>query len=128
MREQTLKITINKPVENVFAFTINPENTPKWIDAVIIEETNEWPPRLGTIYRNKGQDGTWRELQMTTYEENKTFVMSSNDGFHIRYHFSALDENTTKYTCTIWMDEGELQHTFTMEVLEKLKQQIETAE
>lgn len=43
MQKNKLKIQINKQVSEVFTFTITPENTKKWVDSVLIEETNEWP-------------------------------------------------------------------------------------
>jgi len=125
MEKQKLAIKINKPVKDVFAFTINPKNTPKWIDAIVIEETNEWPPQIGTIYRNQDKTGQWREIKMTTFEPDKMFVMSEENGFHIRYTFTPLNINTTELECYLWMDSGELKDTLTMEILEKLKQIIE---
>jgi len=125
MKNLTLTIKINKPVKDVFDFTINPENTPKWIDFIITEQTNEWPPKVGTIYRNQNAAGEWRELEMTAFEPNKEFIMSSKDGFHVRYMVIPVDENITELEYSERVDSGELKNSLTMEALEKLKQIIE---
>jgi uncharacterized protein len=92
--KQTIKI--NKPVVKVFAFTINPANTPKWIDSVTVEETNEWPVEVGTIYRNQNQAGEWSEYKLTDFEPNKTFTLSKSDSSLLHYSFTALDAETTE--------------------------------
>lgn len=125
MKEQKLNIQINKPIKDVFEFTLDPANTPKWINAVVSEQTNEWPAKLGTIYRNQNKNGEWRELEITTFELNKKFVLSTREGFHVGYTFTPLDENTTKLEYTLRMDKGELKVLMTIEVLEKLKKIIE---
>lgn len=122
---QTKAVTINKPAKDVFAFTIDPKNTPKWIDAIATEETNEWPPKIGTVYRNQITGGEWREYTMTKFEQDKTFTLSRQDGFHIRYTFVPLDGRTTKLEFYLWMDDGELKSRFTTATLEKLKQLVE---
>ena len=127
MKEQKIAITINKSITDVFAFTIDPTNTPKWISAVILEKTNEWPVKVGTVYKSQDSSGTWRELVMTEYEENKTFVLSENNGFHIRYTFESLSENKTLLSFHIWTDHGDLKNYFTTEVLKKLKSTIEAS-
>lgn len=88
MKDKKLTIVINKPVDEVFEFTTNPTNTAKWIDGIVIEETNETPPKLGTIYRNKGQSGNWNEYEMTEFEKNQTFTLTRlNGNYHVRYTF-----------------------------------------
>ena len=87
MKDLKLAITIIKSAKDIFDFTLNPNNTPKWIDFIDEEETNEWPAKLGTIYRNRvGKDAKWSEFELTEYEPDKAFTMSSKDsGYHVRY-------------------------------------------
>jgi len=126
MQSRKLSITINRPVSKVFEFTTNPENTPKWIDGIVVEETNETPPKLGTIYRNKGQDGVWNEYEMTSFEQDKMFELTRTNGdYHVRYTFVPSGENGCEFEYYEWVDEGELDDTFSQEVLEKLKTTIE---
>lgn len=126
MKDKNLTITINRPVSEVFKFTTKPENTSKWIDSIVIEETNETPPKLGTIYRNKGQDSIWNEYEMTEFEKDKTFTLTRMNGdYHVRYTFKPIDENKCDFEYYEWVDEGELDDTFSQDVLEKLKYIIE---
>lgn len=95
---KTLKLTIeiNKPTKEVFAFTLNPTNTPKWVESVNTEQTNEWLVKLGTIYRNQNRAGEWSEYKVTDFEQNKTFTFSKSDGSRMRYAFTALDADATE--------------------------------
>ena len=49
MKENRISIIINKPVQEVFTFTIDPNNTPKWIDGIKEEQISEQPVKIGTI-------------------------------------------------------------------------------
>jgi len=127
MKDLRLTITISKPAKDIFDFTLNPKNTPKWIDFIAEEETSEWPPKLGTIYRNRGSENAeWSELEVTDYETNKRFTMSKKDGsYNVRYTLKPLTPETTELEYYEWTDKDELSVPFTMEPLEKLKELLE---
>lgn len=122
MKDKRLTIVINKSVSDVFEFTVNPGNTPKWIDGIAVEETSETPQKLGTIYRNKGKDGNWNEYEMTAFEKNKMFELTRiNGNYHVRYTFTPTDDGHCDFEYYEWVDDGELDDTFSQSVLEKLK-------
>lgn len=126
MKENKLVIKIDKPAIEAFEFTLNPENTPLWIDSIVKEEVNEQPPQVGTVYRNVNRNGEWSEYVVTALEENKMFEWASKDGkYHVRYTFNPIDNNTTELEYYEWVDNGELKETFTQNILEKLKSVLE---
>lgn len=126
MKDKRLRIIIDKTVSEVFDFTTNPENTSKWIDGIVVEETNETPPKLGTIYKNKGRGDGWNEYEMTVFEKDKTFTLSRINGdYHVRYTFTPVDETRCDFEYYEWIDNGELDDTVSQDVLEKLKSVLE---
>jgi uncharacterized protein YndB with AHSA1/START domain len=126
MKSKRLFIQINKPAHEVFEFVTNPTNTPKWIDSIVVEQTNESPPRLGTIYKNQNRAGEWSEYEMIAFEPNKMFIMRNRgSGYHVKYTLVPVSNDTTKLEYYEWTDDGELTDIFTMEILEKLKAILE---
>jgi hypothetical protein len=126
VRENKLTIQINKPVEDIWDFTTNPKNTPKWIN-VIQEETSEWPIKAGTVYRNQGKDGKWNTFTMTELEQYKYFVMlGSDNNYHCKYTFRDLGDGKSELEYYEWMENGELEEPFTLDILEKLKSVVES--
>ncbi|HVX58372.1 MAG TPA: SRPBCC family protein [Candidatus Saccharimonadales bacterium] len=126
MKSKKLSIQINRPVAEVFEFVTDPANTPKWIDFITQERTNEWPPKLGTVYQNQDTSGQWRELVMTKFEQGKMFVMSSKEsGYHVKYTLNPIDDNSTEMIYEEYVEQGELEDPFTIEILQKLKAVIE---
>jgi hypothetical protein len=126
MRENTLSIRINKSSSDVFAFYIDPKNTPKWLPFIVEEKTSEWPIRVGTVYRNKNREGEWTEYIVTQFKENLLFEMQMKNGtYHVRYTQKTLSDTAMELEYYEWVDQGELEKPFTIDILEGLKNVLE---
>jgi hypothetical protein len=126
MKDKKLTIVINKPVKDVFDFTLDPANTPQWVSSIVQEMRNETPTKLGTIYKNQNNEGEWSEYELTEFELNKGFVMSQKNGsYHVKYTFTSVGENQTELEYYEYVDNGEIAEPFTQDVLQKLKDIME---
>jgi hypothetical protein len=126
MKQLKLKIEINESADNVFEFCLNPKNTPKWIDGIIKEKTNEWPTKLGTIYKNTSDGKVWNEYKLTEFDKGKMFVMTAKDGkYHVKYTLTPKVNNSCELEYFEWVEKGELISPFNIQILQKLKELIE---
>lgn len=129
MQHNKLTIEINRNVSSVFDFTIDPANTPTWISHLVVEETNEFPTKLGTIYRNHDGSGIWDEYIVVEFEKNKIFTLRSKDNnYSVRYTYTDLGENKSSMEYYEWVESGELSNPFQQDVLEELKSILETTD
>jgi len=127
MKEITLKIKVNKPVSEVFEFTLDPKNTPRWIDSIELEEVSNWPAGVGTEYRNKGKDGHWSTYTLVEIKPGKTFVLSKDDNnYKVQYKFIPIDESSCEFEYHEWVEHGELDDPFEQENLKQLKEVLES--
>ena len=126
MKKNKITIIINKPIKDVFEFTINPKNTPTWILSIKEEIAEEYPPKLGTIYKNRSKTSNWNFYKVIGFEKNKKFTLSDlNGNYFVRYTYKELDNNKTKMEYFEWIQKGELENPFTKDILEKLKVVLE---
>lgn len=127
MKNCRLTIKINKTPNVVYDFYINPNNTPLWTNSIIKEQTNEWPIKIGTIYRNSNKKGEWSEYKVTALKPYEVFELTSSDGnYHVRYTHKEIDENSSELEYYEWVDNGELERPFTIDVLNKLRTVVES--
>lgn len=125
MKEIKLTIQINKPVSDVFVFTLDPKNTPLYVNSILEEETNEWPVKLGTIYRNRRDNSEWSEYEVIEFKENETFTLQKKDGsLLVRYAFKPIRNNKTEFEYYV-KSNTEFDEHFIKGIVEKLKTVIE---
>lgn len=125
MKDKRLTIQIKKPVYEIVAFVLNPKNTPLWIESLAKEETNEWPVKVGTIYRNLSKEGKWNEYTLMELRGDGFTMTQKGNNYHVKYTLTPVNKNTTMFEYYEWVDQGELEEPFAIEVLQKLKEVIE---
>ncbi len=128
MNKNKLTIVIDRPIGEVFEFTINPKNTPLWISHIKIEESSEYPPKIKTVYRNRGEEDNWDKYEVIGLKANSLFTLQSSDKrYFVRYTYEKINDKKTKMEYFEWVKSGELDNPFTQKVLEKLKEVIESS-
>jgi uncharacterized membrane protein len=75
---------INRPIDEVFAYTTNQENQPKWQSRVLeMKKTSDGPIGVGTTWRGVGKF-LGRRIEVSTvvteYELNRTYAGRSTSG------------------------------------------------
>ena len=127
MQENKITIIINKPVEEVFEFTTNPKNTHLWIPSIEEEIAEQYPPKIGTQYKNRGDDSDWDFYKVVEFQKDKIFTLSDlEDNYHVKYTYRKIDDNQTEMEYFEWMKNGELGNPFTDDIIQKLKSVMES--
>lgn len=127
MKNNKLVVEIKQPVDKVFKFTITPPNSAKWIPGVVEEKTNEWPIRIGTVYKLTDKDGGHSEVIVSDLKKNRMIEWTTKDkNYHCRYTYKPMNENTTKLEYYEWVEKGNIEKPFTASVLDKLKEVLES--
>src|SRR3989344_2897027 len=120
MKENKITIIINKSIDEVFEFTINPKNTPLWIESIAEEVSDEYPPKINTKYKNRGKDSDWNVYKVVEFKRNKIFTLTELDGnYSVKYTYNGLGENKTEITYFEWVKKGEIQNPFTQKIIDK---------
>lgn len=117
-----IRVTINKPHDKVFEFTLEPKNTPKWIDLITSETVDTEQIGIGTIYTND-----FGILTVTDYERNLYFELTNEKTtYQCSYSFKKIDDDTTEIIYfEAMLDGSELDEPFNLKHFEKLKKIME---
>lgn len=120
--ENVLEIRIKRPVADVFAFAIDPANTPNWIESITHEEIDTTEVAVGTTYTN--DTGI---LIVSAFEKDQVFELTSDDGSYVvRYEFEAITDSESKLVYSDGMTDGtSLKNPLGMDALRKLKSLLE---
>jgi hypothetical protein len=94
-------ITINRPIEEVFAFVTDADGGTKWHRANRITPVSPGPIGLGSTYRVEGRFLFWKFdslSEVTAFEENRLVEYSSDAGMYaytLRYLLEPFEGGTS---------------------------------
>jgi uncharacterized protein YndB with AHSA1/START domain len=126
MKDLKLTVKINKPVDEVFAFTTNPANTPRWIESVVREVAESYPPHIGTIYQNWDAAGKMNEYSVVQFEPPRVFQLdATHQDYKVKYTYTPISENETELEYYEWSESDQLHAPFMQEILDNLKAVLE---
>lgn len=129
MKDLRLTVKIKKPIGEVFEFTTNPANTAKWIDSVVGEKADTFPPKIGTKYQNWDESGKVNEYVVTKYEPPEVFQLdATHQDYKVRYTCTPISERETELEYYEWSESDQLHAPFMQEILDKLKKVMENSE
>lgn len=126
MKENKLNIFINKSVSEVFEYSLESDNVPKWIKSIKEEIPSERPVKLGTRLKNRGVNSeTWNEYELIEFLPPETFTLKKINGdYFVKYTCSKKD-NGTDFEYYEWAENNELDELMKIDALKKLKELIE---
>lgn len=126
MKDNKLTIFIDKPINEVFEYSLESNNVPKWITSIKEEIPSERPVKLGTKLKNIGVNSdAWNEYEVIDFQPPKTFTLKRLNGdYFVRYTCTEKD-NGTEFEYYEWAEKGNLDDLMGMEALEILKKLIE---
>ena len=126
MKENKLKIFINKPVKEVFEYSLESNNVPKWIKSIKVEIPEERPVKLGTKLKNIGcNSNEWNSYEMIAFDFPNTFTLKRLNGdYFVRYTCREKD-NGTEFEYFEWEEKGDLDGLMEMSALKLLKKLVE---
>ncbi|MFH1751830.1 MAG: SRPBCC family protein [archaeon] len=126
MKSNKITVIINKPIAVVFDFTTDPKNTHLWIPSIQEEVSDEFPPKIGTRYKNRGKNLDWNFYKVVDYQPNRTFTLSDlNRNLYVKYTYKKLGDNQTKMEYFEWVETGELENPFNVGIFQNLKVVLE---
>ena len=122
----TISIVIDKSLEEVFEFTTNPKNTHLWVSFISQEFSNEYPPKVGTIYESYRDNSNHTKMQVAEFKQDELFVLTNmQETLFVKYTYKALNDNKTELTYSDWMTDRTFDSPIQLDILRKLKKVME---
>lgn len=117
-----IRVRINAPREKVFEYTLEPKNTPEWVEDAVEMQTSTEQIGIGTIYSNE-----YIGREVTDYEKNVFLELADMDGnYSCSYSFRKIDEENTELIFFESSNDGlELEFPIEKRFFEKLKEILE---
>jgi uncharacterized protein YndB with AHSA1/START domain len=126
MKSKVLTVIIDRSIDEVWEFATNPTNTPKWLDFITKEEVSEWPPRLGSMYRNWQTDGSEGLYEVTAWDPPTLFELTNvKSAYKVEYAFKQISDGQCELRYTESTEAGELSDIFSQASLDHLKTVME---
>ena len=126
MKENKLTIFIDKPVKEVFEYSLESNNVPKWINSIKEKIPEERPVKLGTKLRNIGVDSEeWNKYEMIDFQPPRTFTLKRLNGDYFVKYTCTEKDNGTEFEYFEWAEYRELDGLMEISALELLKELIE---
>lgn len=125
MREKKLVIQIRRSAKDIISFLLDPKNSSQWIPSIVTEETNEWPVKIGTIFTEHNVGGGRSAYRIGALRNDMIEFVSTTLPYHARYTLRTINPDVTELEYFEWMEEGEIQEPFTLDILQKLKSVLE---
>lgn len=126
MKENKLNIFINKPVKEVFEYSLESNNVYKWITSIKEEIPSERPVKVGTKLKNIGVNSSiWNYYQVIDFVQDKTFTLQRLYGDYFVKYTCTEKDNGTDFEYFEWAENGDLADLMEMSALELLKELIE---
>lgn len=126
MKGNKLTIYINKVPKEVFEYSLESKNVPKWINSIKEEIPLERPVKKGTKLKNIGVNSQeWNYYQMIEFKQSETFTLKRLNGDYFVKYTCTPKDNGTEFEYFEWAENGELDGLMKIEALELLKELIE---
>lgn len=97
--KNTISIEINAPINTVFDFSINPENTGLWCVGILKEKVDGYPIENGTVYENTCNGSEWNKYTVVGFKKNQYFKLKSETSdYCVEYFYEIITPDKTLLT------------------------------
>ena len=122
MKTNEIRIEIERPIKDVFEYTLEPQNKSIWCSIITEESVDTEQIGITSIYRNN-----LGSFKVSDYERNIFLeLMSLDEKFQGSYSFRKRDDNTTELIYfEAMLDGSDLTEAMDKKYFKKLKELLE---